>query len=411
MLLNRIKEYLIGKEFRNVKVNIPNIELNYITINGNVYVVTLYNCPNGNEFTKDQYDNIRKQLNQNFTDKYETKSIRILNLIVTENVEKIRSLNSSDQEQWIVDSRTAKLYIFENQIGEFLNLRNDLDDILFNFNQEQLRSSLNTSTINQWGKKEQYSPNEYNQQQNHQYTKQYSQQQNHQNNQKYNQQNNPYYNHNDRKQYKKPSFLSAYFSICNTALIILNVIVFLYIDLIGSSENTYFLLNHGALYWPAVIEQNEYYRLLTYMFLHGGIEHLVNNMIVLLFLGDNLERAAGKWRFLSMYFGSGILAGIVSLGYNMLNNNHAVSVGASGAIFGVVGAMAYIVMINKGRLENISTRQLIVFVIFSLYGGLTSQGVDNAAHIGGLVAGVFLALLLYRKQKKKHPERGYSDES
>jgi rhomboid protease GluP len=134
-------------------------------------------------------------------------------------------------------------------------------------------------------------------------------------------------------------------------------------------------------------------------------------MIVLLFLGDNLERAAGKWRFLAMYFGSGILAGIASMSYNMLNNIHAVSVGASGAIFGVVGAMAYIVMINKGRLENISTRQLIVFVIFSLYGGLTSQGVDNAAHIGGLVAGVFLALLLYRKQKKKRPERGYGDES
>lgn len=380
MLCNHIKEYLIGKGFRSVNVNVPKIDLFYLTVNMNVYVIALYHCPGGEEFTKDQYDNIKRQLKQNFIDKYDTKTIRILNLIVTENVDKIRNLNSYDQEQWIVDSRTAKLYIFENQIGEFLNLRKDLDSILSNLKHEDPRP--NTSNVNEWNRKEHY-------------------------NQPYDH----YYNQHDRKQYKKPFLLSAYFSSCNTALIILNVIVFLYTDLFGSIENSYFLLNHGALYWPAVIDKSEYYRLITYMFLHGGIEHLANNMIVLLFLGDNLERAAGKWRFLAMYFGSGILAGIASMGYNMLNNKHAISVGASGAIFGVVGAMAYIVMINKGRLENISTRQLIVFVIFSLYGGLTSQGVDNAAHIGGLIAGAFLALLLYRKQKKKGLERGYVDES
>ncbi|MBO5197522.1 MAG: rhomboid family intramembrane serine protease [Lachnospiraceae bacterium] len=169
----------------------------------------------------------------------------------------------------------------------------------------------------------------------------------------------------------------------------------------GETENNRYLVEHGALFWPYVVERSEYYRLFTYLFLHSGYSHIVNNMLVLLFVGDNLERAAGKLKYLIIYFGSGVLAGVVSMLWNMHLEQPVVCVGASGAIFGVVGALAYIVIINKGRLEDISSRQIVLFVFFSLYGGLTSQGVDNAAHIGGLVTGVILAAALYRKKKKR----------
>jgi rhomboid protease GluP len=202
----------------------------------------------------------------------------------------------------------------------------------------------------------------------------------------------------------KKAFGARNFTKCNTLLIILNVLVFLIVEKSASSRNTSYLLQEGALYWPAVEQFHEYYRLFTYMFLHSGFSHLANNMVVLLFIGDNLERAAGKWRYLVIYFASGVIAGIASLSYNMLKNTNVVSVGASGAIFGVMGAMAFIVIVNKGRLENISTLQIAMFVVFSLYGGLTSQGVDNAAHIGGLIAGAVIAAILYRKPKKKQLE-------
>jgi len=141
------------------------------------------------------------------------------------------------------------------------------------------------------------------------------------------------------------------------------------------------------------------------MFLHFGADHLVNNMLVLYFIGDKLERIVGKVKYICIYFGSGLLAGIASLGYNMLKNNNIVSAGASGAIFGVVGAMAFIVLINKGRIKDFSQGQMVLFILLSLYGGLTSQGIDNVAHIGGLLTGIIFAAVLYRKPRK-NMERG-----
>jgi membrane associated rhomboid family serine protease len=79
-----------------------------------------------------------------------------------------------------------------------------------------------------------------------------------------------------------------------------------------------------------------------------------------------------------------------------------VSAGASGAIFGIVGALLYVVVRNHGRVGEISTRGLVLMAGLSLYYGFTAQGVDNAAHIGGLVSGFLLAVLTYWKRKPKH---------
>jgi rhomboid protease GluP len=133
----------------------------------------------------------------------------------------------------------------------------------------------------------------------------------------------------------------------------------------------------------------------------ANIGHLVNNMVVLLFIGDNVEKAAGKVRFFLIYFGSGIIAGIASISYNMMMNDIVGSIGASGAIFGVVGAMLYILIVNKGRMEDISSWQIVLFIVFSLYGGIQNAEIDQAAHIGGFLGGIILALILYRRRKNK----------
>lgn len=84
----------------------------------------------------------------------------------------------------------------------------------------------------------------------------------------------------------------------NGTLIVLNILYFLYLELTGSTEDAYFMLDHGAMYGPFILENHEYYRLLTSIFMHFGIDHIVNNMLVLFVLGDNLERALGKVKYL-----------------------------------------------------------------------------------------------------------------
>ena len=185
----------------------------------------------------------------------------------------------------------------------------------------------------------------------------------------------------------------------NGTLIVLNILYFLYLELTGSTEDAYFMLEHGAMYGPFVLRGHEYYRLLTSMFMHFGINHIVNNMLVLFVLGDNLERAVGKARYLLIYVLSGLGGNLLSCYLDYQDGSMSVSAGASGAIFGVMGAMLYVLLVNHGRLEDLTVRQIAIMAGFSLYFGFTSSGVDNAAHIGGLVSGFVLALLFYRRRK------------
>lgn len=195
------------------------------------------------------------------------------------------------------------------------------------------------------------------------------------------------------------------------ALIIANLIYFFYLEIGGSSEDTLYMLQHGAMYAPYILEEHEYYRLLTAVFMHFGISHLANNMLVLFVLGDHLERALGSLKYLVFYLLCGIGANVVSMAVGMQDQIYAVGAGASGAIFGVIGGLLYAVIANKGRLEDLSTRQLVMVIVFSLYFGYSSIDVDNVAHIAGLVIGMILAVIMYRKPKRKPDLRawGYDD--
>lgn len=187
-------------------------------------------------------------------------------------------------------------------------------------------------------------------------------------------------------------------AICTAALIVINVAVFFILTLFGNTEDAVFMLEHGAMYTPYITEGHEYYRIFTCMFLHFGITHLLNNMVLLGALGWNLEQEIGKIRFLIIYFVSGLAGNILSLFYDFALEQPAVSAGASGAIFGLMGALLFAVIANRGRLGRLSGRGMLFMVVLSLYYGFTSTGVDNFAHIGGLAAGFIMAAILYRRK-------------
>ena len=139
------------------------------------------------------------------------------------------------------------------------------------------------------------------------------------------------------------------------------------------------------------------------MFLHFGFEHLMNNMIMLGAIGMYLEPAIGKIRFLLIYFVSGIGGNILSFYMNLRQGRSVVSAGASGAVLGLMGALVFAVLWDRKNRIRLDKRRILFMVVLSLYFGFTSTGVDNAAHVGGLICGFVLcaALLLFVPTHKK----------
>jgi rhomboid protease GluP len=184
-------------------------------------------------------------------------------------------------------------------------------------------------------------------------------------------------------------------------LVAINVLVFAYIEFVGSSEDTGFMLQMGASYEPYITENHEYYRLITHFFLHFGVEHLMNNMVSLLVLGYSLENVLGRVRYLFLYFFSGIFAGISSFAYTYAcvpAGEEPVSCGASGAIYGLMGALLVLLIIgNRGRGTQVP--RYLLFIGLSLYSGIQDKSIDNAAHIGGFVTGFVICLIMCRKKK------------
>ena len=170
---------------------------------------------------------------------------------------------------------------------------------------------------------------------------------------------------------------------------------------IGSTEDGVFMVKHGAVFAPFVILGGEYYRLFTAMFLHFGVSIW---QIICWFCWCLARRWKRRWSYqiFDIYLASGVAANGISLAVQVRTGAASVSAGASGAIFGVVGGLVYVIAIHHGQLDGLTNRQLGFMVLLTLYHGFTSTGVDNVAHIGGLISGFILGILLYRR---KHAAR------
>lgn len=193
---------------------------------------------------------------------------------------------------------------------------------------------------------------------------------------------------------KKQKDFPIDFTLCNTIIVILNLISFMYLCFKGDTTDPNFLREFGALYWDDVINNHQYYRIASAMFMHSGIEHLFGNMVSLLFIGSFLEKIIGHGKYILIYFTSGILAGVTSVIYNMSIQSNSVCVGASGAVFGIVGAVMVMLLVSNAKNMRRDFRRLVIYSFLSILAGVTSFGIDNSAHIGGLVSGFIVMLIL-----------------
>ena len=152
----------------------------------------------------------------------------------------------------------------------------------------------------------------------------------------------------------------------NLLMIGINVVIFIIMEFLGSTEDTGFMLQWGAACRPFILN-GEWYRLFTSMFLHFGIYHLANNMAVLLFMGDMVENAVGHWKYLAIYLGSGLVGNLLSLYMDIQSQSNIVSAGASGAIYGIIGGVFVLMIKNKKQVREIVIRRLVFVIVVTIY--------------------------------------------
>lgn len=191
-------------------------------------------------------------------------------------------------------------------------------------------------------------------------------------------------------------------------IILLNIIIYIICTFTGN-----LLYNVGELSLQRVLGDGEWYRLFTSIFLHLNTRHIVNNMLTLYLLGSVLEPAMGKWKFLLYYLSSGIVASLVSLWGKWMEGTTVSSIGASGAIFGLLG-MFLVMEIASINFKKVTFHRIyriilpIFCVLLGVYGDIKDASVDHHAHIGGLMAGVAIQLIrlyiFHRKIKEEKHE-------
>ncbi len=193
--------------------------------------------------------------------------------------------------------------------------------------------------------------------------------------------------------------------LVSSLLVIINIIVFLTSIFARDA-----LFDAGVLNVQGVLGQRQYGRVLWAMFLHVSMSHIFSNMLILFFLGSMIEKEIGHIRFFLFYFLSGVSGNILSLCVRVLNDDMSGTIGASGAIFGLDGVLLSMALFRGKKVENVTPTRVLLMIFLSLYSGYTSENVDNAVHLGGLLAGFTAGSIMCIVQRKKNIDQEASGE-
>ena len=175
----------------------------------------------------------------------------------------------------------------------------------------------------------------------------------------------------------------------NLSLVLIEGVVFL-LCMIPSST-----LYERGLHNAYLVMNGEYWRLITSIFLHSGLQHLGSNLLAQGLLGGAVERNIGHVRYLLLFLISGICGNILSAACDIATGSNTYSVGASGAVFGVMGCLIVIVIRGRNQIRKGSSLMVRagLAVFYAVFSGFATPYTDNAAHIGGLAAGLVLGAL------------------
>ena len=193
----------------------------------------------------------------------------------------------------------------------------------------------------------------------------------------------------NQKTIKNEKKLAKIFSqkkpVITYALIVLNIMVYLFMVLYDVDGTYFYALANNYEF----VQNGQIYRLLTSMFLHSDIIHIACNMYALYILGPQVERYYGKTKFLLIYLLSGLLGSIFSCAFMSADT---ISIGASGAIFGLLGSIAYFTYYYRATLQGLLRSQVVPVILLNLALGFMVPGIDISGHIGGLIGGILVSM-------------------
>lgn len=183
-----------------------------------------------------------------------------------------------------------------------------------------------------------------------------------------------------------------------TYLIIINVVIFIIEFFLGGSTSNNIINNLFTMYTPSVLS-GQVWRLFTSMFLHFGATHICMNMIALYNIGYFLEEYIGSKKYLLVYLLGGICGNLFVMLSDTVLHSSSIGAGASGAIFAILGAILYIAKFEPN--SRLDYRSILFSVIFALAPGFIISGISLSAHIGGLIGGIAIYMILKNIGDKK----------
>ena len=389
-----VANVLRGEGYRYCHTNLAEAGIYYKYYQEGFHIVMAVNLSGGNRFSVQQYRSMEEHAMDlfyhpqgrlgDFPDGFPVYHVEMLTLLIGGDSEVERKVCAECRNVWVYQPRSGRLLIYENQPGDFFGLRGALEQGAGTGGAEEMsrqgtgaggwaETSRQGAGACGWAETSwQDTGTAYASAQN---------------------------TAKNRLGILWKNIRAEYVTI---ALVTVNVITYLVLEWLGDTTNGFFMAEHGAMYPDFIRINHEWWRIITAGFLHFGAVHLVNNMVILYCMGSRLERVTGHLKYFLIYLVSLIGAGLLSYGMMLRTGDYAVSAGASGAIFGVIGGFLWIVILHRGRFEQITTRGIMMMIVLTIYYGFSSAGIDNWGHIGGLLAGFAATVILYHRNRQKY---------
>ena len=339
-----MEKYLLKNGFFPLSSNVSDISALVKVENNLLNILQIIDYKRDLYLDKAQFEEIKASLRGAFSEKG-VSEIHILTLILAEDIEKGESLSEEDAFCWLIDKQVPRLLIAEDKQPDFYGMKALIEGFL-------VKWSGNPAWL------EEESPEEH-------------------------------------TKTTKKVIVTGYLK--KAPYVTLGVIIINLLLCFGCIMNPVLFYGKGSLSLTFVRE-GQWYRLITAMFLHEGLDHYFSNMLLLYFMGEMLERRVGWIKYLFVYMASGVIGNLVSCLYEYCTGYYFISFGASGAVFGIMGMLVYMV-IMKREAVRIPIMSMVFMIGYCIYSSFVGEHINGAAHLGGMLGGMILMFVLGLRRK------------